>query len=162
MITQRSVTRVLLGICLAGLTACSWDAPRPAADEAVAVSAGDDVGSRAVRVALGQRGSPYRYGGESPAGFDCSGLVYYAYGLVGKPVPRTTRDLHRVAKPVGRESLRSGDLVFFEIDGKLSHVGIYVADDRFVHAPRRGRTVSTESLDSAFYRQAFLGGGRLP
>jgi cell wall-associated NlpC family hydrolase len=153
---------MLLLLCLAGVAGCSWDAPRPPDRDVTVVSVGDDVGSRATRVALDQRGSPYRYGGESPDGFDCSGLVFYAYGQVGKRVPRTTRDLHRVATPVPRRSLRSGDLVFFEIDGKLSHVGIYVDGDRFVHAPQSGRRVSLESLDADFYRLAFSGGGRLP
>lgn len=153
---------MLLIICLAGVAGCSWEAPRAPAMDDVIVGVGDDVASRAARVALGQQGSPYRYGGESPGGFDCSGLVFYAYGLAGKRVPRTTRDLHRAATPVPRDSLRSGDLVFFEIDGKLAHVGIYLDDDRFVHAPRSGRRVSLESLESDFYRLAFSGGGRLP
>ncbi len=163
MITQAAVSRLLLLNLCAAMAGCSWDAPVQTGElpEFSEVAAAD-TGTRAARVALQQRGSPYRFGGESPSGFDCSGLVHYAYRLVGKPVPRTTRELYRSAEPVGREDLQAGDLVFFRIDGKVSHVGIYVEDGHFVHAPQTGRTVSVESLDRDFYRHAFLGGGRLP
>ena len=122
----------------------------------------NDIGSRAVHYALQQQGVPYRYGGETPRGFDCSGLVHYAFGKAGKVVPRTTAALHGASVSVSRESLRPGDLVFFRIDGKMAHVGIYVDDNRFVHAPQSGRVVSVANLESPFYRQAFLRGGRLP
>jgi len=121
-----------------------------------------DIGSRVAHYALEQQGVPYRYGGETPQGFDCSGLVHYAYGRAGKAVPRTTTALHGASVSVPRDSLRAGDLVFFRIDGKMAHVGIYLDGNRFVHAPQSGRVVSVGNLESPFYRQAFLRGGRLP
>lgn len=162
MITQHRLRPTLLICLLASLGGCAWETPPAGQPAPAAVVAPGSTASRAARFALWQEGAPYRYGGASPSGFDCSGLVHYAYGLAGKSVPRTTADLHRRARPVQRHSLESGDLVFFNIDGKVSHVGIYLDGDRFIHAPRTGRMVSVESLESEFYRRAFLGGGRLP
>ncbi len=162
MITQLRLGPTLMVCLLAGLCGCAWETP-PVDEETPATPVPPlGTASRAAQFALWQAGAPYRYGGASPEGFDCSGLVYYAYGLAGKAVPRTTADLHRRATPVQRSALETGDLVFFNIDGKVSHVGIYLDRGRFVHAPRTGRTVSVESLESGFYRRAFLGGGRLP
>jgi murein DD-endopeptidase len=111
-------------------------------------------------IAVRQLGVPYRYGGNSTDGFDCSGLVHYAYSKAGKSVPRTTSGLWRKLTPVDRANLRVGDLLFFNIDGKVSHVGLYLGSRRFVHAPSSGRDVTIEELDSTYYRQAFVRGGR--
>ena len=124
---------------------------------------GDGIGvevMEAARIALDQVGTPYRYGGSAPTGFDCSGLVHYSYGRAGKALPRTTGQLWNSTRPVGRSELRHGDLVFFNVDGKMSHVGLYVGDQKFVHAPSSGRSVSVASLESAYYRSAFVRGGR--
>ena len=118
------------------------------------------IGERAADIALDQVGTPYRYGGNSPSGFDCSGLVHYAYGRAGKSMPRTTGQLWSATAPVAQGELRVGDLLFFRIEGKMQHVGLYVGGRRFVHAPSSGRQVSIETLDSPFYRRAFLRGGR--
>ena len=159
MIAQPKRIGVLLSCLVLGAGGCSWDDPVevPAAREARAPVT---TASLAAEIALQQAGTPYRYGGNSPNGFDCSGLVQYAYGRAGKSTPRTTGDLYRATDAVGRRDLKTGDLVFFEIAGKMSHVGIYLDNNRFVHAPRSGRTVSVESLNSDFYRRAFLRGGR--
>jgi cell wall-associated NlpC family hydrolase len=162
MITQPRPGPTLLICLITGAYGCAWEPSSVDADAPAAAVEEADTASRAAQFALWQEGVPYRYGGASPDGFDCSGLVYYAYGLAGKDVPRTTADLHRHATPLKRSALEAGDLVFFNIDGKVSHVGIYLERGRFVHAPRTGRTVSVESLDSAFYQRTFLGGGRLP
>jgi len=118
------------------------------------------IGERAATVALRQIGVPYRYGGNSPAGFDCSGLVHYAYANVGKSVPRTTAGLWSELSPIDRDDLRIGDLLFFRIAGKMSHVGMYLGRREFVHAPSTGRFVSVESLDSDYYSRAFIRAGR--
>jgi len=118
------------------------------------------IGERAAAVALGQLGVPYRYGGSSPTGFDCSGLVHYAYANVGMSVPRTTAGLWSGLSPIDKESLRIGDLLFFSIAGKMSHVGMYLGRREFVHAPSSGRHVAVESLDSDYYRRAFIRAGR--
>ena len=119
------------------------------------------VGQRAAAVALDQVGVRYRYGGAGPDGFDCSGLVHYAYRRAGLAVPRTTGQLWAAAEQVSRSDLKAGDLLFFSIEGKMSHVGLYLGQDRFVHAPQSGRTVSVESLGAPFYRSALLRGGRI-
>jgi cell wall-associated NlpC family hydrolase len=118
------------------------------------------VGERAAAIAMGQVGVPYRYGGSSPTGFDCSGLVHYAYANVGKSVPRTTAGLWTALAPVDKANMRVGDLLFFSIAGKMSHVGLYLGRRQFVHAPSTGRFVSVESLDSDYYRRAFIRAGR--
>ena len=159
MIAQRAsrvASTVASLLLLAGLAGCSStpqstvDAPRRTAD----------VGARAADVALQQVGVPYRYGGQSPSGFDCSGLVHYSYVRAGKSVPRTTGQLWNDVNTVPRNELRAGDLLFFEIDGKMQHVGMYVGDDRFVHAPSSGKKVTVVSLSSPYYRKAFLRAGR--
>ena len=117
-------------------------------------------GARAAVIAASQVGVPYRYGGRSTDGFDCSGLVSYAYGRAGKAVPRTTGALWRQLQPVAAGELRPGDVLFFDIAGKPSHVGLYLGGGRFVHAPSTGREVSIEVLEAPYYRQAFIRGGR--
>jgi cell wall-associated NlpC family hydrolase len=119
------------------------------------------VEEQAAAIALQQVGAAYRYGGSSPAGFDCSGLVQYSYREAGKKVPRTTAQLWRSAGAVPYADLQVGDLLFFRFGGKMSHVGIYVGDERFVHAPSTGKRVSIDSLDAEFYRQALIRGGRV-
>lgn len=118
------------------------------------------VGERAVQIALTQVGVPYRYGGSTSSGFDCSGLVYFAYGRAGKSVPRTTGQLWSATTPVQPGQIRVGDLLFFSIEGKMSHVGMYIGDRKFVHAPSSGRTVTVANLNSPFYSAAFLRAGR--
>jgi murein DD-endopeptidase len=106
-------------------------------------------------------GTPYRWGGESPAGFDCSGLVYYSFGKAGATVPRTTAQLLRASRPVSLQDARTGDLLFFTSAGKPAHVGIYLEEGRFVHAPSSGKRVEIASIQSGWYRRNFLRAGRL-
>ena len=115
---------------------------------------------QAVAIAVQQVGAPYRYGGATPSGFDCSGLVHYSYARAGKRVPRTTAALWRDMRPVAENELRAGDVLFFKIAGKMSHVGMYLGDDKFVHAPSTGKVVSIETLKSDFYKKAFIRAGR--
>lgn len=149
------------------LTACAAAPPAPAPrDPGTAATGGvaspdaATPGERAAKIALGQVGAPYRYGGRSPAGFDCSGLVSFAWAHAGRAVPRTTGGLWRGLRPVPKDSLQAGDVLFFDIEGKMSHVGLYLGDGRFVHAPATGRSVEVEELDSAYYRRAFIRAGR--
>ena len=116
---------------------------------------------RAARVAARQVGVPYRYGGSSRTGFDCSGLVHYAYAATGVAVPRTTAALWSELEPVSSARLRTGDILFFNIEGKIAHVGMYLEDGRFVHAPSSGKTVAAASLREPYYRAAFVRGGRV-
>jgi cell wall-associated NlpC family hydrolase len=107
-------------------------------------------------------GVPYRWGGTTPSGFDCSGLVYYAYRKVGLNVPRTTWAQYQGVKRVHPAGLRVGDLLFFRLSGRrVSHVGIYLGRNQFVHAPSTGSRVSYAHLTMPFWRQRFVGAGRL-
>jgi len=153
-------------IVMAGLGACGGQqaTKRPAGYESNSVTRASSkhvtVGERAAAIAARQVGTPYRYGGSSPQGFDCSGLVHYAYARAGKSVPRTTAQLWAGVEPVQSSRMQAGDLLFFKVDGKMSHVGMYLGDGQFVHAPSSGRTVSVETLGSEFYRRALLRAGR--
>jgi cell wall-associated NlpC family hydrolase len=125
-----------------------------------AAAARRTVGEQAAQVAAEQIGVPYRYGGNNAGGFDCSGLVQYAYANVGKFVPRTTTALWHHARPVAISDMQPGDILFFNIAGKMSHVGMYLGQQRFVHAPSSGREVTIARLDSDYYRNAFIRAGR--
>jgi murein DD-endopeptidase len=121
-----------------------------------------DLGAYAAQHALEVVGTPYVWGGNAPGGFDCSGLVQYSYALAGLELPRVTIKQRTASRAIPRKQLRPGDLLFFHIDGKrYSHIGIYIGDGKFVHAPRTGKFVSTASLDNPYWKRNF-GGARRP
>ena len=132
-----------------------WPAVRPA----------DPARANAVLMrAISLVGTPYRYGGNTPeGGFDCSGLVNYVYrDVLDLRLPRTSHELAEVQGPrIPPIQLASGDLVFFGTSGQVSHVGIYVGEGRFVHAPNRGGTVRLDRLDGAWWREHYSGARRL-
>ena len=150
----------IVASCLAGCAGTAAVESKPA-EVSVAERAPASISERAAAIAVQQVGAAYRYGGASPAGFDCSGLVQYSFRQAGMNVPRTTGQLWNSAGSVAPDDLRVGDLLFFRFDGKMSHVGIYVGDEQFVHAPSSGKTVSIDSLDAEYYRRALIRGGRL-
>ena len=113
-----------------------------------------------VRTAQSMIGKPYRYGGNSPSrGFDCSGLVEYSHRVAGISVPRTSTQQHRRARLVALSDLQPGDLLFFRIQGKTGHVGIYLGDGRFVHAPSSGKAVTITTLDNSYWKPRLIGAG---
>lgn len=118
-------------------------------------------GSNVAGLARTLIGTPYSYGGADPNGFDCSGLVYYAYSRNGIDVPRTSLDQFKVSRKIALEHANEGDLVFFQDQAKLSHVGIYLGDGMFVHAPASGRAVTVASLAAPYYQEHLIAVGRL-
>jgi cell wall-associated NlpC family hydrolase len=109
-------------------------------------------------------GIPYRYGGNTPdGGFDCSGLVGYVFrDAAGVTLPRTSGEMSDLrARKLDREDLQAGDLVFFAEGRHIGHVGIYVGEQRFVHAPNTGGTVRLDRLDGAWWNEHFAYGKRV-
>jgi hypothetical protein len=122
------------------------------------------AGADLALAAIGQVGVPYRHGGGDPAsGFDCSGLVrFVAREVLGVDLPRHAKAIGRIGVDVDPESLEPGDLVFFNTLGRpYSHVGVYVGNGEFVHAPTRGGSVRIERLTQAYWRARFDGARRL-
>ena len=116
-------------------------------------------GERAVKLALQAVGIPYRWGGESPeTGFDCSGLVRWAYGRVGVDLPHSSYALYGVGRRVPTSRMEPGDLLFFE---GLGHVGLYVGNGRMVHAPQTGRNVEVVQLGATGYGSRLVGARRV-
>ena len=158
------VSDYLFVIALAGCSATPParmpdPAPSPRVESTELVTR--NPGEALANVALSLQGTRYHYGGVSRDGFDCSGLVVYAHRSLGLEVPRTSRDQAEEAEQVKPRKLERGDLVFFKIDSrKVNHVGIYVGDHRFVHAPGNGKPVTVSSLDDQFYAESFSGAGR--
>jgi cell wall-associated NlpC family hydrolase len=109
-------------------------------------------------------GTPYRNGGLSPqTGFDCSGLVAYAYREgAGLALPRNTIDLSQLGEPIELTALRPGDLVFYNTQHRAySHVGIYLGEERFIHAPTTGGEVRVENLRASYWTRRFSGARRV-
>jgi cell wall-associated NlpC family hydrolase len=158
------IFRIICVAMLSFLMACA-SAPRAADHEAASssdnVRADKATAQRAADYAQNMIGKPYRYGGNSPTGFDCSGLVQYSYSRAGLPIPRTTRSQRESSAAVGSQSLRAGDLIFFDQEGrKSSHVGIYIGDGRFVHAPSSGKQVRVDTLDTKYWKKHYVGARR--
>lgn len=136
--------------------------PDPDADVGAEPRQADpDVGADAARYALEMIGTPYRYGGKTPKGFDCSGLVLYSYSLAGKQLPVNVDGQRAASRPVPRKQIRPGDLLFFDLtDEGRTHIGLYVGGGKFVHAPSRGKLVSTAALANPYWRRHFAGARR--
>jgi len=113
------------------------------------------IGGKAALTAVSMIGRPYKYKGNTPAGFDCSGLVQYSYLAAGLDVPHGTKALKAITLPID-ETMQTGDLLFFNERGKTySHVGIYLGGDTFVHAPGTRGKVKTESLEDPHWKSSF-------
>jgi cell wall-associated NlpC family hydrolase len=161
-------TGAALALCLA-LAACGGpEQVRPGPPPAPARSDArpqDPAAANAILMrAIGLVGTPYRYGGNTPeSGFDCSGLVNYVFrDMLDLRLPRTSRELAAMQGPrIAPERLAPADLVFFGSGGEVTHVGIYVGDGRFVHAPRTGGTVRLDRLDGAYWRDHYTGAKRV-
>lgn len=119
-----------------------------------------DVRQSVIEHALQVMGTPYKYGGASAQGFDCSGLVYYSYQQAGLQLPRTARHQFDSSRKISLREMQAGDLIFFHISArKPDHVGIYLGDNRFIHAPSTGSKVSTSRLDEQYWEKRVIGAG---
>lgn len=157
-------------LCAATLAACGGgkvarQAPPPSKRAWPVVQPENPDAANAVLMrAISLVGTPYRYGGNTPeGGFDCSGLVNYVYrDMLSLSLPRTSRDLAAYQGPrIVPDRLAAGDLVFFGSSGNVSHVGIYVGEGRFVHAPSTGGTVRLDHLDGSYWRDHYTGAKRV-
>jgi cell wall-associated NlpC family hydrolase len=134
--------------------------PEDNAAERIRRSGRGDLRQELAATALRFIGVPYNWGGTTAdSGFDCSGLTMVTYRLNGLKLPRVSRDQYAAGRPVAVAELQKGDLVFFATGGgtRVSHVGLYIGNGRFVHAPRRGKSVLVTSLDNSYYRKTFVG-----
>jgi cell wall-associated NlpC family hydrolase len=162
----------LLFLCILSLSACSGEpavvqmppthasAPQPSVHAPPPLAPGDEV----VQHALAAVGVSYRRGGESPdAGFDCSGLIVHVYReALGLSLPHNARAQSDAGHSIDKRHLAPGDLVFYNTRARpFSHVGIYLGDGRFVHAPKPGATVRIERMASSYWNQRYEGARRI-
>jgi cell wall-associated NlpC family hydrolase len=168
---RAAVGAITASLCLAfALPAQAQDAAQPSIG-ATTTAAVRDAAATALHsarnltsAALDLIGIRYKWGGTTPAsGLDCSGLVQFVFQQVtGVTLPRSARDLSRIGEVVALSDLKPGDLVFFNTRRfAFSHVGIYVGDNRFIHAPRRGRDVEIATIDQSYWQKHFNGARRL-
>ena len=108
-------------------------------------------------ILIQQLGKPYVYGNAGPDSFDCSGLIKYVYSKVDINLPRVVADQSKFGEPIKKEDLKFGDIIFFSADGyKLTHVGIFVGNGYFVHAPKSGDVVKISTISSGYYAKTYM------
>jgi cell wall-associated NlpC family hydrolase len=150
---------LLLPVCVLiwGATGCSSLPDRPTAAELRPDAAARRAVTASAREMLGR---PYRFGGSNPRGFDCSGLAWYAHRRAGILLPRTARGQRAASTPVPVGALIRGDLLFFHIDESRSeHVGIYLGEGDFIHAPSAGKRVTRARLDDPYWARRLRAAG---
>ena len=143
------------------LSACTTTPP---AEKSLAITPESPTSIDVVMVAMSLAETPYRYGGNSiESGFDCSSFVGHVYkNSVGIELPRSSHELSQVGKALQRSQLQAGDLVFFNTQHRAnSHVGIYVGDGKFVHAPRTGARIRVESMNDNYWLSRYNGARRV-
>lgn len=157
----RVVAAAFVLAMMAGCATAPGPRPAPATDtgERATLTVPSALGAKAAASARSFVGVPYRFGGADPSGFDCSGLVWYVYRQLGVTLPRRALDQRRALPTVPRDALLPGDLVFFS--SPADHVGIYLGDGAFVHAPSTGKDIAIASLSSPYFELAYAGAGRV-
>jgi len=141
-------------------------APLPSTPEATPAAPGVPraalLSDALIATALSFRGTPYRNGGSDPTGFDCSGFTQWVFAQYGIGLPRQVEEQFRVGEKIKQDELKPGDLVFFHTESRgASHVGIFVADDQFVHAPSSRGVVRVEYINSTYWGRRFVGARRV-
>lgn len=154
---QRVSTILVFGLVLL-LAGCAGITPAPETSRTASVRPDPGRGLDITLYALGLIDTGYRYGGKNPdAGLDCSGMVSHIYSqAAGLKLGGSAADIARAGRPINRNEMRPGDLVFFNTrNAPFSHVGIYIGDDRFVHAPSTNGRVRIDDLNARYYAQRF-------
>jgi len=158
---------ITIALALLPLSALADESSGPPVFTTTSAVAGDSVLGQAQEVVLRAMsfiGVRYKWGGDSPdTGFDCSGLIRYVYAQVtGRTLPGNAQEISRAGATVDRSELQPGDLVFFNTLRKpFSHVGIYLGDSRFVHAPSRGGQVEIVDMSNRYWKSRYNGARRL-
>ena len=142
-----------VGVLVIAIAGCSSAPKQMGSADVVPSRLSQEQANDVTVMAIGLVGTPYRYGGNTPAtGFDCSGLIRYVYKeRAGVPAPRSVAALVNWGQPVPAESIRTGDLAIFTQGGRATHAGIYVGQGRFVHAPSTGGEVRLDQLNSKYW-----------
>jgi murein DD-endopeptidase len=146
--------KALILLLLLVLWGCASTPPAPAASAGSTRPGSAAPADRAAALAAKMVGKPYKYGGSSPSGFDCSGLVQYSFKQAGVSLPHNTVQQRSATRLVNVAELRRGDLLFFNQEGKkYGHVGIYLGDGKFVHAPSSGKSVRSDALSNPYWKK---------
>ena len=154
-------------VCLCIMTAAPAAATEESAPRALTLARAAEhylVGAQELMLqALSLTGIRYRYGGDTPAtGFDCSGFVRYVFHQFGMIVPRRASDISQLGRTVERDELQPGDLVFFNtLRRPFSHVGIYLGEQRFIHAPSRGGQIEIVNMAERYWDRRYNGARRV-
>lgn len=145
---------------MALLPSAGFAAPLDGSSARVAlIDAATSQRDRIVTEALRHRGTPYVWGGSTPAGFDCSGFTSYVYAKFGVKMAHSTYTQYDAYERVARKNLLPGDLVFFS---GVGHVGIYIGNGKMVHSPRSGKSVEVVRINSSWYGRTYVGAVRPP
>jgi len=146
--------RASLAIAILALAGCSSTPQKAPVAGSGSTRPTAEIAGQAAGYAQTMIGKPYRYGGTSPKGFDCSGLVFYSFRQAGVALPHSTDKQRSASRSIKLAELRRGDLLFFNQEGKkYGHVAIYVGDGKFVHAPSSGKSVRSDRLDSPYWKK---------
>ncbi|MGL4996199.1 MAG: C40 family peptidase [Deefgea sp.] len=162
---KTTLVGLLLVLVMVGCTSTKTSTTKPAKPiPSLANIKADGAGREIIMYALGLLETNYQFGGTNPeAGLDCSGLVLLVYkNAVGVSLPRSAAEIAAVARPIPKDQMQAGDLVFFKTTSRsFSHVGIYLGDNKFIHAPSTNGKVRIESLANSYFAPRFEGGRTL-